>query len=64
MTDNPEPNTTLSIKIDEQTAQFLSELRRDEQINVAAWIRDAIRQKAGLTRGPLYRGKINKGVRK
>lgn len=64
MTDSPEPNTTLSIKIDEQTAQFLSELRRDEQINVAAWIRDAIRQKAGLTNGALYRGKIKGRARK
>lgn len=57
MAHEPEPNTTLSIKIDEQTAQFLNELRRNEQINVAAWIRDAIRKKAGLNKGPIYKAK-------
>lgn len=63
MAHTPEPNTTLSIKIDEQTAQFLNELRRNDQINVAAWIRDAIRRKAGLTPWPLYKGKIKGGAR-
>lgn len=43
-----EYDTTLSLKIDKQTMDFLDALRDQESINISAWVREAIRAKAGL----------------
>lgn len=43
-----ELDTLLNVKIDRKTADFLKSLRDHENINVSAWVRDAIRRKAGL----------------
>lgn len=47
-----EPTTNtfpFTFSMDAKTARFLDALRDDEQINLSAWVRDAIRRKAGLT---------------
>ena len=36
------------IRLDKRTKAFLDALKYDENVNVSAWIRDAIREKAGL----------------
>ena len=43
-----EYETLITIRLDERTAAFVHALRDEEHINLSAWIRDAIRQKAGL----------------
>lgn len=43
-----EPTTTFSFTMDAQVARFLEALRDHEHVNLSAWVRDAIRRKAGL----------------
>lgn len=38
----------LTLRVDKQTSEFLIALRDNEQVNISAWVRDAIRAKAGL----------------
>lgn len=44
--------TKWTFTADEQTNQFLTALRDQEEVNISGWIRDAIRRKAGLTGQP------------
>lgn len=48
MVANLELDTNFTLRLDKQTVEFLYALRDDEQVNLSAWIRDAIRKKAGL----------------
>lgn len=43
-----ELDTNFTLRLDKQTAEFLFALRDHEHVNISAWIRDAIRSKAGL----------------
>ena len=49
MGDAVEQYTTFAFSMDAKTARLLEALRDDEHINLSAWVRDAIRRKAGLT---------------
>lgn len=48
MGDKMELDTNLTIRLDRRTVDFLEALRDHEHINISAWVREAIRAKAGL----------------
>lgn len=43
---------TVAFRLDRQTRDFLEALRRDDHVNISAWVRAAIRKHAGLDAVP------------
>ena len=41
--------TTFAFSMDAKTTRLLESLRDHEHVNLSAWVRDAIRMKAGLS---------------
>lgn len=46
----------ITLRFDQQTYDFLQALRDQDGVNISAWIRDAVRKKAGLSGDPMTLG--------
>lgn len=50
------PPCMITLRFDQQTYDFLQALRDQDGVNISAWIRDAVRKKAGLSGDPMTLG--------